>query len=100
MEFNGKKFEHITFHANGKTFRRAYKTPDGKAIKHKETLKDLRVHLSSNCEFAEHIHNTVKATQKRSSWALRTFRSRDEMVMRTLLQSKIIPIVWSPTNRG
>ena len=101
MEFNGKKFEVITF---GKESRRNYKSPDGKQINRKETLKDLGIHMSSTCDFKDHIDAAVKATQKMSSWVLRTFRSRGKLVMRTLLTSIIIPkieygsILWSPTN--
>ena len=61
MEFNGKKFEVITF---GKESKRTYKTPDGKQIARKKTLKDLGIHVAGNCEFEEHINAAVKGVQK------------------------------------
>ena len=98
MEFNGLKFELITF---GKFNKRNYKSSSGTPITRKETLKDLGIHLGSTCEFSVHIHNAVKATTRMANWALRIFRSRDRHVMRTLLKSIVIPKIEyrsSPTN--
>ena len=101
MEYNDPKFELITF---GKPSRRNYKTPKGTAIKRKTVVKDLGVYMSSDGKFEEHIWNVIKQTQKISSWVLRTFRTRNKLVMRTLLKSIIIPkieyasVLWSPTN--
>ena len=101
MEFNDDKFAMITF---GHQNKRNFKSPEGKVITRKTSYKDLGIPMSANCEFTEHIHIAVKETQKIASWALRTFRSRDKNVMRTLLKSIVIPkieygaIIWSPTN--
>ena len=101
MEFNGPKFELTTF---GKESKRSYKAPDGKPIQRKATIKDLGVYVSNNLKFDEHINVTVKGGQRIANWTLRTFRSRDKGVMRTLLKGLIIPkaeygsIIWSPVD--
>ena len=62
--------------------------------------------MSNTGDFHFHIYEAVKGAQRISSWALRTFRSRGKMLLRTLLKSVIVPkleygaIVWAPTNAG
>ena len=90
----------------GKKTKRQYKAPGGMAITQKEHIKDLGIHMSNTGDFNHHIYEAVKATQKIASWALRTFRSRGKLLLRTLLKSVIVPkleygaIVWAPTNAG
>ena len=66
---------------------------------------DLGVQFSSNGTFHTHIVTMVKAAQRMSSWVLRTFRTRETGVMKTLLKSMVLPKleyaspVWFPTDR-
>ena len=99
MLYNDNKFELITFGTNNS---RIYTSPNGLPITRKESIKDLGVYVSSDGNFDTHITNAVKATQQVSAWILRTFRTRNKEVMKTLLKSLIIPkieyasVVWSP----
>ena len=60
--------------------------------------------MSGDCKFDDHIQNVVKQSQRTSAWVLRTFRTRNKFVMRTLLKSIVIPtaeyasVLWCPTN--
>ena len=100
MLYNDDKFEMITFGTNNS---RIYTLPIGLPITKKDSLKDLGVYISSDGNFDTHITNVVKATQQVSAWILRTFRTRNKEVMKTLLKSLIIPkieyasVVWSLT---
>jgi hypothetical protein len=100
-KFNGTKFELISY---GKINNRHYKAPDGKTIKRKTLVKDLGVHMSADCKFDEHIKICIKEAQKVAGWTLRTFRTREKQVLRTLLKSIVTPtseyasVLWSPTN--
>ena len=58
--------------------------------------------LSANCEFKDHITNTVKKCSQLSGWILRTFKARDEITMITLYKLLVLPRLdycwqlWSP----
>ena len=66
--------------------------------------KSTGIYISEDCKFDKHINNTVKTTQRISSWTLRTFRTRGKQVVKTLLKNVIVPnieygsVIWSPTN--
>ena len=68
-------------------------SPDGTPIENKQHLRDLGVHLSSDCTISIHIDNVVTSVSKMLGWVLRTFRSRSKVVMMTcwssLLQSRL-----------
>ena len=102
MQYNDNKFEHITY---GQQNNRTYLSPNGIPIQKKNTIKDLGVYISSDGKFNVHICNLVKASQQTTAWILRTFRTRNKNVMKTLLKSLIIPkieyasIIWSPNNQ-
>ena len=67
-------------------------------------LKDLGIYISEDCKFDKHINNTVKTTQRISSWTLRTFRTRGETGYENPAKNVIVPnieygsVIWSPTN--
>ena len=100
-KFNGKKFEGMANIMNNVTIGQ-YMSPDNLPIEMKETIKDLGVNISADLSFTEHIKITVKETQKIAAWTLRTFNTRSKEVLKTLLQSLIIPkieyasIIWCP----
>ena len=71
-----------------------------------ESVNDLGVTLSANCEFKDHITNTVNKCSQLSGWILRTFKTRDKVTMITLYKSLVLPRLdycsqlWSPTKTG
>ena len=60
--------------------------------------------MSSDLTFDSHIDHIVKAGQKMSAWAQRTFKSRKVAPMLTILKSLVrskaeyASILWSPTD--
>ena len=113
-EFNGKKFEMMEFCSDDEdvdeedptTWGPPYLQPNGKTIRRKKNIKDLGVHMSSNCKFDFHINSVAKSGQNLSAWALRTFRTRTQIPMLTILKSLVVAkceygsILWSPTDRN
>lgn len=107
MSFNSSKFELIRYGRNNdlKTAT-SYYTDDGSIIEEASTVKDLGVLMSNNCTFREHINDVIVKTKSISSWVLRTFNSRNELVMRTLWKSLVLPKfdyccqIWNPHCAG
>ena len=103
MSLNDKKFEGLRYGLNEQIKTETdYKTPSGKTITIKKTVKDLGVLLSDDCTFNEHINSTVEKARNMMSWILRTFRTREAHLMLTLFKMLILPILeycsvlWSP----
>ena len=98
--WNEDKFEHMGMGPHGG--ERAYKSPAGVDIKKKDVIKDLGVYISSDLLFDVHINTIVKSAQQVSAWTLRTFLTREKMVLKVLLQSLVVPtieyasVVWCP----
>ena len=75
--------------------------PEMNSIDLYESVNDLGVTLSANCEFKDHITNTVNKCSQSSGWILRTFKT-----LITLYKSLVLPRLdycsqlWSPTKTG
>ena len=58
--------------------------------------------MSNDCNFEDHILETIKKMKNISSWILRTFHSRDVDTLLTLWKTLVLPIhdycsqLWSP----
>ena len=106
MKFNGNKFKYINFNCSGIETQRRYMGPEMNSIDLYESVNDLGVTLSANCEFKDHITNTVNKCSQLSGWILRTFKTRDKITMITLYKSLVLPRLdycsqlWSPTKTG
>lgn len=107
MVFNGDKFECLRYWPNediGNVFKAEfiYTDPKGEKIVEKDSLRDLGVEMSSNLSFSIHINKITTSCRKLTGWALRTFRSRNKVVMLTIWKSLIQSILdycsqlWSP----
>ena len=103
MHFNSDKFECLRFwpgRDEPPTFH--YKGPDNNDIEVKSDLRDLGVQLSSDLSFKLHIEKTVAGASKLAGWGLRSFRSRNKAVMKTIWKSLVQPKLdycsqlWSP----
>ena len=103
MKFNADKFEMMRYQLrqndeSGPT----YETMDGQHIEQKKSVKDLGIIMADSANFSENIALVAKKAKNRASWILRTFQTRDELLMKTLLKALIYPIVeyccqlWSP----
>ena len=69
MSLNDKKFEGLRYGLNEQIkIETDYKTPLGKTITIKKTVKDIGVLLSDNCTFNEHINSTVENARNIMSW--------------------------------
>jgi len=103
MSFNETKFECLSF---GKSNRiPIYKTSSNNAVEVKESLRDLGITIENNLTFKKHILATVTKGHRMAGWALRTFISRDQYLMKTLLKSLIVSqveygcVIWGPYNQ-
>ena len=91
MKFNSNKFKYINFNCSGIETQRRYMGPEMNSIDLYESVNDLGVTLSANCEFKDHITNTVNKCSQLSGWILRTFKTRDKIPMITLYKSLFCP---------
>ena len=101
MKFNQPKFEMMKFGDSDRVPE--YKTPSGEPIPCKPLIKDLGIYVDDKLLFREHILTTAANGHKMAHWALRVFRARSTLMMKTLLKTVVLPhveygcIVWSPT---
>ena len=107
MEFNGLKFEVLRYGADDalKIFTN-YLSSDGTIIDQKDTVRDLGVIMSNTGTFTDHISHVVDTANTVISSILRSFKSRDPILMITLWKSLVLPRIeycsqlWSPTSKG
>ena len=98
--------KYINFNCSGIETQRRYIGPEINSIDLYESVNDLGVTLSANCEFKDHITNTVNKCSQLSGWILRTFKTRDKITMITLYKSLVLPRLdycsqlLSPTKTG
>ena len=106
MQFNESKFELLRYGQNtdvrtGSSYYSSSNTP----ITEKESLRDLGVKMQNNATFDEQVAKVEASGRKLSSWALRTFLSRDKRTMLTLWKQLIQPVIdycsplWIPHKR-
>ena len=104
MKLNEKKFEHLHYGKHQKS--NSYFTENSKIIKEKKSVKDLGVMISNDTNYKVHINGVIKRATQLVGWILRTFKSRDEVVMLTLWRSLVIPHLdycsqlWNPLEKG
>ncbi|XP_050691060.1 uncharacterized protein LOC126982828 [Eriocheir sinensis] len=107
MNFNQEKTELLRCgpNQNIKNATKLY-TEGGHKIVPQSHVKCLGVHLSSDTTFTHHIMTTVKKAKAMAGRVLRTFSSREPLVMLTLWKSLVQPILdycsqlWSPHKKG
>ena len=104
---NKTKFQ-VLRHGRDKELKEAscYLTPCAKLIEEKESIKDLGIHIDSDCSFSTHIRSVVKKMKEISGWILRTFKTRSRNLMLILWKSLVLPHhdycsqLWSPSKVG
>ena len=102
MCLNGDKFEHHRIGNNLEIENHSYKDPNGEVINEKEYIKDLGVYISSDLTWTRQTNEVVSKARSMAGWALRAFRTREEIPMITIWNSLIRPClnycspVWSP----
>ena len=103
MQMNGDKFVLLRYN---KTFNQPLLLADGTAIKEAEGTKDLGIWMSNDAKFTQHITNVSRSCQTIASMVFRSFKTRDNFLLLTLLKSLILPkldycsILYFPTNLG
>ena len=107
MELNDTKFEGVSYGPDEDLkMQSKYKTPSGKDVSMKKTVKDLGVLLSNDCSFKTHIEEVIKKAKNMASWILRTFRTRECKPMLLLFKMLVLPlleycsVLWSPQDVG
>ena len=106
MHFNSDKFECLRFwpHSNDPPTHE-YKGPDENVITVKDSLKDLGVEVSSTLDFKTHVSKVVASASKLTGWALRSFRRRNKLTMRSIWHCLVQPKMdycsqlWSPCDQ-
>jgi len=107
MLFNDKKFELIRYGTNQELKSKSgYTGPSGQKILEKNCLRDLGVQMGNSLKFTEHIDSVCQKARQYSGWVLRTFKSREISLMKTLWNSMVMPRIdycsqlWAPVTKG
>ena len=106
MSFNSTKFQLLRYGPNADLkISSSYFTEDMEdIIMESEVVRDLGVLVSSSANFQDHIEKVIKKVKQKSGWVLRSFKSRDPMILKHLWQSVIRPHqdyssqLWWPAN--
>ena len=104
MTFNDDKFELLRYGDNSELKEAtSYLNKDGIEIERKSNAKDLGVMMSDSGQFRDHIVKICQTANRVTAWILRTFKTRDEILMLTLFKSLVLPHLeyccqlWNPT---
>ena len=107
MKFNEGTFELLRYGDDRDLKEQTnYTGPEGQVITEKDNVRDLGVLMTNNATFINHINKAVITAKQKCGWIMRTFRSREPTVMRTLWNSLVQPHLdycsqlWMPTKRG
>ena len=107
MEFNSLKFEALRYGADDalKIFTN-YLSSSGSIIDQKHSVRDLGVMMNDDGTFTDHINHIVDKANATTSSILRSFKSRDPVLMITLWKTLVLPQIeycsqlWCPTKKG
>ena len=103
MVLNDSKLEALRY-ANNQTY--AYRSPTNTVIKEEESVKDLGIIMSNDATFNTHICTLTMKIRNLASWILRTFQSREKLLLLTMWKTLVLPIhdycsqLWSPHKVG
>ena len=107
MKFNNDKFEMMSYPVRPEVQPTpSYHTQNGHLIEAKNIVKDLGISLSKDANFTENIFEKIANAKRFVGWIMRTFHSRDELVMLTLFKTFVIPRIeyccqlWNPYKAG
>ena len=91
MAFNDLKFKSMKYGRNQNLMNGIYTSPAGNEIPDDEHVKDLGIIMSNDLRFTKHIDKVTARCRSLIAWTLRTFNTRNKVVMLTLLKSLILP---------
>jgi ribonuclease P/MRP protein subunit RPP40 len=116
MKLHERKFEVMNYCLNSTSLLRSmpfasavyeYSTSQedvpGTVIEPADTVRDLGVHLSSDCSWTHHITRTAQSAKNMAAWIFSVFSDRSPLVMVTLFKSMVRSIleyscaVWDPS---
>jgi hypothetical protein len=91
--FNGSKYKALRMGPNQELIDNTnYLFGDLDSLVEAESLiRDLGVLMSSNGRFNDHLPNSVKKTNQKAAWTLRTFSCREPWFLRQLWRSLVQP---------
>ena len=75
-----------------------YTSNSGCVIAVKDSRRDLRLTMSNNASFRRQIKNVVDSANKMCGWILRTFTTREPILMLTLCSKKALGKVNNKTS--
>ncbi len=102
MTFNSNKFQYICFALSNENCSNVYTCPNFNIINATDTVKDLGISMSNDCDFDSHISQLSSKCSQLCGWILRTFHTRNTLLMMTLFKSLVISRLdyasqlWSP----
>lgn len=91
MSFNDLKFKCMKYGRHQNLMNGVYTSPAGNEIDDDEHVKDLGILMSNDLRFTKHIDKVTARCRSLIAWTLRTFNTRNKVVMLTLLKSLILP---------
>ena len=107
MEFNSDKFEHLRYTPRGTSVHEhIYLADNGSPIEESDTLRDLGVTMSNDGSFSTYIKEKSAKMKSKIGWVLRTFKTREKILMMTLWKQLILgdhdycSQLWSPDRIG
>ena len=107
MLFNDEKFELLRYGKNVEIkSQTTYSGPTGTIIQEKSSIRDLGVTMSNSLRFNDHLDKVCSVVKNHCGWIYRTFKSRNECLMKSLWNSLIQPRIdycsqlWGPTTIG
>ena len=105
MQFNSDKFELMRYRGSS-NINAVYTADDGTPIEEKNSLRDLGVTMSNDASFGQHIRERAAAMRSKVAWILRTFKTRNRLLMLTLWKSLVLSLhdfcvqLWCPYKIG
>ena len=93
MKFNGKKFQVLRY-GNNKELKEntLYFTENTESIIEEFTeLRDLGIILSNDAKFSKHVDKVANTVRQKTGWILRTFRTRQTIILKQLWKSLLQP---------
>ena len=93
MKFNGKKFQVVRYgkDENLKNETLYFTENTENIVERQEVVRDLGVMMSDDGSFKDQIEKVAKKVRQKTGWVLRTFYSRNTLLMKTLFKTLVVP---------
>ena len=106
MQFNGNKFELLSYKPRPNDREAIYLTPDGQSISQARSVSDLGITMQETASFELQIESMCLKGKQQAGWVLRTFETREAKPLLTLYKALVLPHLeyccqlWSPVGVG